>query len=99
MWIVFERLPRPDANIWPGRRSLAIVDAIVWPALVIAVFAFAPFDAGIVSGLVVVAAALMMSARVQRAVIENQRYRFTTWRIGVLVGGLMLIGLVAKLLA
>ena len=34
MWILFARAPRPDAIVWSGRRLLAAIDAIVWPAIV-----------------------------------------------------------------
>ena len=30
-WVIFARASPPDAAIWPGRRVLAFVDAVVWP--------------------------------------------------------------------
>ncbi len=36
MWFVFARAPLPDAPYWPGRRLLALVDAIAWPVAWIA---------------------------------------------------------------
>ena len=31
MWLVLTRAPLPDAPHWPGRRLLALVDAVAWP--------------------------------------------------------------------
>lgn len=31
MWMVLAREPLPDAADWPGRHTLALVDAVGWP--------------------------------------------------------------------
>ena len=48
MWILFMPVPRPDAPYWPGRRWLAALDAVAWPATWALVVAQAPFTMGIV---------------------------------------------------
>ena len=98
MWILFSRSPTPDAPYWRGRRSLAALDALAWPALWLAALLAAPFDTGSVE--VVAAAALGVSAarRVQCALWRNRRYRFTTWRWGVWLALAVAIGALAKLM-
>ena len=49
MWILFTPVPRPDALYWPGRRWLAALDAIVWPAGWALVVAQPPMPMGIVA--------------------------------------------------
>ncbi|MDP1691246.1 MAG: hypothetical protein Q8L49_04710 [Burkholderiaceae bacterium] len=44
-------------------------------------------------------AALFAAGRLQRALLRNERYRFTTWRWGKIVVGLVLLGLVIKMAA
>ena len=100
MWILFTPVPRPDAPYWPCLRWLAALDAIVWPAGWALVVAQATMPTGIV-GLVITAsaasAALFAVSRLQRVLLRNERYRFTTWRCGKVVLGLVLLGLVMKL--
>ena len=47
MWLVLTRAPLPDAPYWPGRRLLALVDAVGWPVAWIAVAMQLPQPAGI----------------------------------------------------
>ncbi|MEO6744217.1 MAG: hypothetical protein ABIN08_07020 [Caldimonas sp.] len=97
MLVVLAREPRPAAKVWAGRRWLAAGDALVWPALWIVGVSAAPFATG-VAGLLVVAGALWFAARrLHDAVLANERYRFTTWRWGRPVAGLVLIGALLKL--
>jgi hypothetical protein len=44
-------------------------------------------------------AGLVAVSRIQRALLRNERYRFTTWRWGKVVLGLVLLGLIIKLVA
>ena len=97
MWILFTPVPRPDAPYWPGRRWLAALDAVVWPAGWALVVAQAPMPMGIVGLVITASAALFAVNRLQQAVLRNERYRFTTWRWGKAVVGLMLLGLIIKL--
>ena len=99
MWILFTPVPRPDAPYWPGRRRLAALDAIVWPAGWALVVAQAPMPMGIVGLVITASAALFAVSRLLRALLRNERYRFTTWRWGKVVVGLVLLGLVMKLVA
>lgn len=98
MWLVVAREPRPDAPYWPGRRLLVVVDAVLWPLLWVPVFSHAPKPVGIVGPFVAAVAVLCALGWVHRALWENHRYRFTTWRWGRIVAALLLMGLVMKLM-
>lgn len=98
MWLVFARAPLPDATYWPGRRLLALADALVWPAGWIAIVAHLPHPTGIVGPMVVVVALLSAIGRGHRAVWQNQRYHFTTWRWAGIFICLLLIGLTLSFL-
>ena len=99
MWILFTPVPRPDAPYWPGRRWLAALDAVAWPAAWALVVAQAPMSMGIVGMLIIACAALFAASRLQQALLRNERYRFTTWRWGKVLVGLVLLGLMMKLVA
>jgi hypothetical protein len=96
MWLVVAREPRPDAQVWPGRRWLAAADAVIWPAAWVLVFSQIP-NSGVVGPVVSAAAVLSAIGRLHRALCANQRYWFTTWRWGRIAAGLMLVGFVMKL--
>lgn len=96
MWLVLTRAPLPDAPYWPGRRLLALVDAVGWPVAWIAVAMHLPQPAGIVGPMVIALAVLSALARAYRAALQNHRYYFTTWRWGRVALGLLLIGMVLK---
>lgn len=97
MWLLFARAPPPDAAFWPGRRLLAALDALVWPAGWIAVVAHAPFGSGLAGKVFVSFAVLSTARRLHRAVWRNHRYHFTTWQWGRVLGPLLLLGWVVKL--
>ena len=99
MWILFTPIPRPDAPYWPGRRWLAALDAVAWPGAWVFGVAHVPMSMGIVGTLVIAWAALSAAARLHRAVLRNERYRFTTWRWGRVLVGMVLLGLMMKLVA
>ena len=99
MWIFFARTPRPDAPYWPGRRWLAALDAVAWPAAWALVVVGAPLPMGIVGMLIIASAALSAMSRLQRALFRNARYRFTTWRWGRVWAALMLVGLAMKVMS
>lgn len=97
MWILFARAPRPDAVIWPGRTVLAVLDALLWPALLSwTVFAL-PGASGITRPVILAIAMLSAMMRLQCAVWSNHRYRFTTWWVVRLLAVLWLTGLAMKL--
>jgi len=95
--ILFQRAPRPDAVLWRGRRPLAAIDALVWPALWIAVAFAGPFGSGIVGVAVVACALFTAPTRLHKAICKNERYHFTTWRWGRPLILLLAIGAVMKL--
>jgi hypothetical protein len=96
MWLVLTRAPLPNARYWPGRRLLALVDAIGWPAAWVAAATQLPQPVGIVGPMVIALAVLSALGRVHRAALENHRYHFTTWRWGRVAVSVMLVGLVMK---
>lgn len=96
MWLVLTRAPLPDMPYWPGRRLLALVDAVAWPAGWIVLATRLPQPAGIVGPMVIALATLSAIGRLRRAAWQNHRYRFTTWRWGRVALGLLLIALVLK---
>ena len=98
MWLVVAREPVPDAPYWPGRRWLAVVDAVAWPAAWVVLFAQLPAPPGVVGPIIVAIASISCVTRVSRAVWQNHRYRFTAWRWGRVIAALLLTGLVLKLM-
>jgi hypothetical protein len=81
MWLLFTRPHRPDFPVWPGRHVLALLDAVLWPALIGGyAFGAAQIVPGIVTQVVFSACVVAALVRAERAVFENQHYRFTTWR-------------------
>ena len=48
MIFIVARDPGPDAAYWPGRRALALLDAILWPLLPVAAMATTPLRTGLV---------------------------------------------------
>jgi hypothetical protein len=97
MWLVLSRVPQPEAPYWPGRRLLALADAVAWPAGWIALATQLPQPTGIVGPMVIALAMLSAVRRVYRAGWQNHRYRFATWRWGRVVAVLLFIGLVLKM--
>ena|SRR5438309_629957 len=97
MWLVLLRPPRPDAPQWPGRHALALVDAVAWPLAWIAFASHLPARGGLVGGFVVALACLCALTRAWRAVCENHRYFFTTWRWGKPLLWLLMLGWLLKL--
>lgn len=82
MWLLFARAPPPDLQVWPGRRALAFVDAVAWPAGLAALILGAPRPGGVVGICAMAFCAVAVFWRAYRAVFENHRYHFTTWRWG-----------------
>ena len=97
MWLVFERTRRPDAAYWPGRQVFAALDALAWPLAWVAATLHVRDRCGIVGAMVVVVATLQALRRVRRALRENHRYFFTTWRWARIVSIALLVGWLMKL--
>jgi hypothetical protein len=96
MWLVLTRAPLPDSPNWPGRRLLAVADAVAWPAGWIALASQLPQPASMLGSMAIALAALSAIGRVHCATWQNRRYHFTTWRWGRFALGLLLIGFVLK---
>lgn len=99
MFVLIPRPARPDVAQWPGRRTLAAVDAVVWPLLWVVAVAYVPIDTGLAGTLVAVLAVIFALRRLHRAVWHNGRYWFTTWRWGKPIVLLVCVGIVMKQLA
>jgi len=97
LWLLLAREPVPDAADWPGRRGLAAVDAVVWPALWGVALAMAPWPTGLIGPVGMALAAVSALGRLHRALLRNHRYRFTTWRWRRLVVLVWLFGQMLRL--
>ena len=98
MWVLMVRPPRPDAPQWGGRRLLAVLDAIVWPALWFTTIEKVPFNLGIFGTAGLVLLGLAAVRRTHRAIWRNDRYWFTTWRWGVPLATMLAVAIAVKLL-
>lgn len=99
MLVLMSRAPRPDARYWRGRRLLAALDALAWPAILLVAIRTAPFSTGAI-GLVASSLAVLIAARrLHRAILRNQRYEFTTLRGGIVLIWMLALGAGLKLLS
>ncbi len=97
MWVLFARAPLPDARPWPGRRWLAALDALAWPAAWLAIVAWQSAHVGAVGQLMAAVAIVAGVGRLHRALATNHRYHFTSWTWGKRLGWLLLLGYALKL--
>lgn len=92
MWIVIPRRPRAVARVWAGRRLLASVDAITWPAGWAVLVSHSPVDVGLL-GRASVALVILLAVRgLTIAIWHNERYGFVSWRLFRLMAALLLVG-------
>jgi hypothetical protein len=98
MWLLVTRESRPDAPYWPGRRWLAAVDAVVWPAHWGAALGHLQRAGGSFVPVAVVVLKLNALVRLHRALLENHRYRFTACRWARGLVGALALGCVLKVL-
>ena len=98
MFLVIHRRPKPDAHQWPGRRWLAVLDAVLWPALWIAAVAGVQDRTGIVGPMAIAFLVVLAAAGLGRAIWRNERYWFSTWRWGRVLAVLVATGLLLKVL-
>jgi len=96
MWLLVAPEPAPDVPYWPGRRGFAGLDAVAWPVAWAMLVTQLPTSTGVVGPLLAAIALVAGFGRVRRAVWQNHRYRFTTWRWGRIVAAMLLVGLVLK---
>lgn len=99
MWFLYARAQVPDAPYWPGRRLLALLDAVVWPVLIATMVGSMSLPAGVVGLLAQALCALYAVRRSVRALWHNERYQFITWRCSVPLAALLAVGAVLKLAA
>jgi hypothetical protein len=94
---IFVRHVRPDTAIWPGRRLLAVLDAVAWPALWLYAIWRVPFDTGVSGKVLATAGVLIAARRVLRAWVRNERYWFSTRRWGGFLLALIVVAVVLKI--
>lgn len=99
MWLLVAREPRQDAPQWMGRKGLAAIDAVAWPAMVFLLLYMSPEPLGVFRTVAAVAAMAASFIRLQRAIWNNHRYWFTTWRLGGVALALILVGAAIKVVA
>lgn len=97
MWVLFARAPPPDAPYWPGRRWLAAVDAVAWPAAGWCALSQVPGQGGLVLAFVMALLVVSAARRLFTALLVNHRYRFTTWRWGRVLAWMVAVGALLKL--
>lgn len=99
MWLLYARAPVPDAQDWPGRRFLAMLDAVVWPGLIASLVSISSMQTGAVGSLTLALCALFGMRRCVRALWRNERYQFTIWRCGLPLAALFAVGAALRLMA
>lgn len=97
MWLLVAREPKHDAPQWPGRTSLAALDAVAWPLAAVLLIHLRNLPLGVVSPVVIVTALALSVVRLRRAIWLNHCYSFTTWRWGGVVLGLVMVGFALRL--
>ena len=97
MWMIFARAPPPDALVWPGRRALALVDAVAWPVAWVTFVLGLPMPLGLAGQCVLAYCGVAALRRAHRALVQNHRYHFTTWRWGRWVVLALAFGFALKL--
>jgi hypothetical protein len=97
MWVLFARAPPPDAPYWPGRRWLAAVDAVAWPAFTWLSLNPIRDSGGLVVALLVATLPVWAARRLFVALRANHRYHFAVWRCGRTLAWLIAIGAILGL--
>ena len=99
MLILYGRPAKPDVGYFPGRRWLALLDAVAWPVAWLIAISAIPYDTGVLGIFARAVLILIALARYQRAVFRNERYRFSTLRWGVPILALLALGELMKVVA
>jgi hypothetical protein len=99
MWVIFARAPLPDAEVWPGRRVLALADAVAWPVAWATFIIGLPTPVALAGQFALACCGVAALRRAIRAVAQNHRYHFTTWRWGRWVVFALVFGYALKLAA
>src|SRR5262245_53677777 len=66
VFIVLQRPARPDARPWPGRRTLACLDALFWPSLVASLLLATPRISGLAGATALAVCGWAAAARLAR---------------------------------
>jgi hypothetical protein len=74
MWMIFARGPHLDSPYRPGRRLLAALDAVAWPAMWVMLVFISRVSTGILGWMGIAWGAWAGAKRLRRAVLENHRY-------------------------
>jgi len=98
MWMFIAREPSPDAPYWRGRRTLTLVDALLWPVIGVLLLRHAVGFATVMGSVMLWALAGLALQRMSRAWWANSRYRFTTWRLAKVMLALLVLGAILKIL-
>jgi hypothetical protein len=99
MWLLFARAPAPAIANWPGRRVLAVVDALAWPALVAFGLSAVTVPHGLIGDVAIATCSVLAVRRAWTATFATWRYRLTTWRWGAPSVTLLAVGVAMKLAA
>lgn len=97
MLVFFVRQPRPDARYWAGREFLAALDAVGWPIAWIVAIRAVEVPVGVMGPFFIAVCVLAAVTRLRRALWENHRYWFTTWKWGRYVFAIWIAGMALKL--
>ncbi|MDT4867494.1 hypothetical protein FQZ97_1024080 [compost metagenome] len=76
-----------------------MLDAVACPLAGVFLLYQSRLPLGVVGPVLMAAAFVLSIARLRRAIWLNHRYRFTTWRWGGMVLGLMMVGAVLHMSA
>ena len=98
MWVVHVREPAPDMPYWSGRRWLAALDAMAWPAVAFWLLnqAQAQGQGRVVLPFAGVVLAAIALSRAMTAIWTNHRYRFTSVLVAWIAFILLVVGAVLK---
>ena len=99
MWMVFSRATPPDAMVWPGRRWLALADAMAWPVGWAVLVANVDAATGIAAAVVMPLCLLAAVRRSWTAWTSNARYRFTTTRWARVLAAVFVAGVALSVAA
>jgi hypothetical protein len=95
--MLFARPALPDAPYWTGRRWLAAIDAVAWPAAGWILMSQMNVQGELVIPVVMALLVLSAAQRLFTALVVNHRYHFTTWRWGRVLAWMLVAGALLKL--
>lgn len=92
--------PQPSRvyDVWHGRRALASLDALAWPAAWAWLVATQMPNGGLTTKWLLALLGCIACRRLMRAVWANEHYGFSTWKWGKVLIWCWLFGFCLKLL-